>query len=217
MADMSQPSWLRWPIEALLVWSLEWLAILYVVGWAIRWAIRRTMASATTQSPTQPHELATAGGDRRGLMVTTCPHCATPRSGSLPICPGCGFDYRTPDDARSGAQPVPSIGSLRGWSMPLLLGFALLALIGGVVLFGQLNANPPKPTDAVPLFLPLPTIRPPTPAPTPWDCPALPTPGPTAEAWQWTLWFAECVPGAVAPTLPTPYVYPHTPPPLVTP
>lgn len=60
-------------------------------------------------------------------MVTTCPRCETLRSGSLPICPNCGLDYRTiPTDLRM----APAVSrNMRGVSLNLDNHKGLVVLI----------------------------------------------------------------------------------------
>jgi len=136
-------------------------------------------------------------------MVGYCPRCGTARSGSLPICPGCGFDLRTLDGAMSTAPPVgvvpavPASGSARKASIRGALALcAVLAtvIVGGAALLAA-TRGPGAPTLApfashpstslVPIYSAGPTYHCPT--VTSWG-----TPEPGAANFEWTLWWDKC-------------------------
>jgi hypothetical protein len=141
-------------------------------------------------------------------MVAFCPRCGTPRSGSLPICPGCAFDFRVVDSALSSApEPSPSPATraslspnpttTRGTSRTLqLVAAAFIALlIGGAVLLNVQHAGDATPTAR--LTLPSSSWRsaPPLFSPVAMNCPVVNswgTPAPGDPEWKRLLWYDAC-------------------------
>ena len=88
-------------------------------------------------------------------MLTVCPKCQTPRSGVLPICPSCGFDYRTTPAAT--LTTCPQCQTARTGLLPICpsCGFDYRTGTAGATVTGS---STPEATDRSSLYLGLAAI-----------------------------------------------------------